>query len=605
MKLDLQSERYAATGNISGTGVRRSLGTPTLNPLRILIREAAQNTWDARREDESPVTFCVHVRRFTAAQQRSLADMLSVLPSGSPTKDQLKRTLERSSVSVIEISDLGTTGLGGPVRADEEPESSERPDFANFFRNIGSARDRELGAGTYGYGKSAMYRLSRCGTIVAYTQARYRGRNVARFMAAGIGDAFDSGGHRYTGRHWWGTRHEDDVVDPLQSAKAHSAAESLGLDRRGADELGTSILVLDPDFEERSHAQAGNAVVECLAWFFWPKMIPRPDGHSPMRFEVLVEGSVSQVLDLRAFPPLEILVDAMTNAKRADAKRISCERPIQPLGRLGFARGPRRRRVALDTGSERPLIPERSACVALMRPAELVVKYLPGPPLASDMVEYAGVFICDESVEPHFADAEPPAHDDWVPDFLEGRAKTFVRVALRNIDLATEQYGNPPANDDAASPEQPSLAGLGDALGDVLLGQAGSRLGSHGSGGGPTTGSPAAKRRVNVSDPEPFRFAIVKRVPCAVFRIRVTSSGPVALKLEASPFIVLEGGSVVAPEGRNAPRVIGWLDATGDLLAEGRQIELTGSGKDTLHVAVSVVEDAAITVAVENLSDAR
>jgi hypothetical protein len=421
-------------------------------------------------------------------------------------------------------------------------------------------------------------------------------------MAASIGDAFDHRRHRYTGRHWWGVRSEDGVVDPLTGAKAHGAAESLGLARRGADEFGTSILILDPDLEERSHLLAGNAVLECLAWFFWPKMIPQSNGHPPMRFEVLVDGAAPQIPVLRAFPPLEILADAMASAKGPDAKKISCERPIQFLGRLGFAKGPRRRRVELATGFENPLIPERSACVALMRPAELVVKYLQGPPLASDMVEYAGVFVCDESVESHFADAEPPAHDDWIPDFLEGRAKSFVRVALRKIDLATDQYVNPPAANGGSS-EQLSLGGLGDALGDVLLGQAGARLGSRGSGGRPTPGSPGTKRRTNISDPEPFGFAPVKRIACAVFRVRVTSNGPVALKLVASPFVVLEGGALVPPDGPN-PRVVGWLDATGNLLTEGPQIELSGSGKDTLHVALSVVEDAATTVVVENLSEA-
>lgn len=604
MNLDLQSERYAATGNISGSGVRRSLGTPTLNPLRILIREAGQNAWDARRDDETPVTFRVHVRSLSAAERSSVTSLLSALPSGSPTKDQIEQSLQRSPIGVIEISDWGTAGLGGPVRADEEPESGERANFANFFRNIGSPRDRALGAGTYGYGKSALYRMSRCGTVIAYTQTRHNGRGVTRLMAGSIGDAFAHKRRRYTGRHWWGAGGEGDVVDPVQGVKAHSAAESIGLTRRGADELGTSILILDPDLEERSHLQAGNAVLECLAWFFWPKMISRANRQPSMCFEVAVDGSALQVPDLRAFPPLEILVDAMTNAKGPDARKIACERPIQSLGRLGFAKGPRRRRVVLDTGSEHQLIPERSACVALMRPAELVVKYLQGPPLASDMVEYAGVFICDDSVEANFADAEPPAHDDWVPDFLEGRGKTFVRVALRRIDMATEQYGNPPAFNPAAG-EQLSLGGLGDALGDVLLGQVGSRLGSHGEGGGSTGGSSGGKRTLSISEAEPFRFAVVKRTPCAVFRVQVTSSRAIALKLEAKPFIVLEGNSVEPAEGRNAPRVVGWLDAKGDLLAEGPQIKLASSGKDILHVAVSVVDDAAITVAVDNLSDGR
>lgn len=600
MKLDLQSERYAPTGNISGSGVRKSLGTPTLDSLQILIRESAQNAWDARLTEASTVSFRVSIRVLTKPQHHALRTLLSALPAGAPTQSLLSRSLQQKSLSVIEISDAGTTGLGGPVRGDEEPSCGDHPDFADFFRNVGSVRDRHLGAGTYGYGKSAMYRLSRCGTVIAYTQTTCAGRNVTRLMAASIGEAYEDNGHRYTGRHWWGTRQRDSIVDPVTGADTHAIGESLGMARRGIRDRGTTILVLDPELEGRSHTQAANAVAECLAWFFWPKMIAAGSAEPSMIFEVAADDEPSCSLDVRSFPPLAILAEAMANAKKTGASTISCERPIQRLGRIGFARGPRLVRHTLDTGSEHPLIPDRISCVALMRPVELVVKYLPGPPLPSDMVEYAGVFICDEEVEAHFADAEPPAHDDWIPDFLEGRAKSFVRVALRKIGMAMEHYANPPLRD-TPPVDQPSLALLGDALGNVLLDQLGPRLGGSDGGGSRTNHGNSNKHQLRISDPEPFRFAVVRRVPCAVFRIRISGNQSSKLKLVAKPLIVLEGGAIIAPEGPDAPRVVGWLDGTGHLASEGARIELARS-VDVLHVAVSVREDAAITVTVENLS---
>lgn len=597
MKLDLQSELYAATGNISGTGVRKSLGTPTLDPLQILVREAAQNAWDARRADGSPVNFRVEIRTLTSPQQRALRNLLSELPSAGPTRVQLEQTLNRSPLSVMQISDRGTTGLGGPVRADEEPHPGDRPDFVNFFRNVGSPRDRHFGAGTYGYGKSSMYRFSRSGTIIGYTQTSCADRNVTRLMAASIGDGYGYRRRRYTGRHWWGTEERGSVVDPLGGAGAHTAAEALGLERRGTHERGTSILILDPDFEERTSAQAGNAIVECLAWFFWPKMIPEANGLAPMIFEVLVDGSECQAIDLHAFPPLEIFADAMSGAKSINAKPIRCERPIQLLGTLGFARGPRRPRRVLDTGSEQSLIPERAACVALMRPAELVVRYLQGQPLTSDLVEYGGVFICDGSVEVDFAAAEPPAHDDWIAENLEGRARTFVRVALRRIQSTIDEYAGPPVQNDVL-PDLRSLALLGDALGNVILGQRGSRLGTADASGGPAPGPTSSRRNLRVSEPEPFRFAMVRKIPCAIFRVRITSRGTARVKLQAQPLIVLEGGARISPEHGDAPRVVGWLDAKGDLVAEGIEIALSVSGDDVLHVALSIRDDAAITVGI-------
>ena len=51
--------------------------------------------------------------------------------------------------------------------------------------------------------------------------------------------------------------------------------------------------------------------------------------------------------------------------------------------------------------------------VALMRKAELVVRYEAGPPLPGDHFGYAGVFKCDDDVDEIFRRSEPPTHDDW------------------------------------------------------------------------------------------------------------------------------------------------------------------------------------------------
>ena len=603
MKLELQSERYAATGNVSGSGIRKSLGTPTLDPLQILIRESVQNAWDARHDDAVPVRFSVHIRTLTASQQKALETMLSDLPATGPARTRLEASLARPSLTVIELNDRETYGLAGPVRADEEVRDDERNDFVNFFRNVGSPRDRELGAGTYGYGKSSLFRLSRCGVVVGYTRTSNHGRSTTRLMAAAIGDPFEYKRRRYTGRHWWGRKHEDGLVDPITSSSADSAAQALGVTRRDADDHGTCLLVIDPEFEERSLLQAGNAVAECLAWYFWPKMLRHGNKNEAMRFEVAVDGTPVPVPDVRSFPPLEIFVAAMANAKSESALRIVCERPKQTLGRLGLAKSIRRERLVLDTGSDTPLVPPQCACIALMRPAELVVKYLQVPAMPSDMVEYGGVFICDELVEPFFAEAEPPAHDDWVPDYLEGHGKTFVRVAMRRIAEHAAHYSNP-APTDEPPPEQASLATLGDALGDILLGQAGPRLGSVGGGkaGGNTEsgpGSPGKSRSsISVSEPEPFGFAVVRRTPCAVFRTSVELQRRQGVVLEAKPLVVLEGGAAEEPEEDDGARIIGWLDAKGHVVAQGPTLRLAGPVNEQLLIAVSVQGDAAVSVTI-------
>ena len=52
MTLDLYSEKYSPHGNMSAEGIRKSLGSPTFEKCRILVRETVQNSDDARFHDQ-------------------------------------------------------------------------------------------------------------------------------------------------------------------------------------------------------------------------------------------------------------------------------------------------------------------------------------------------------------------------------------------------------------------------------------------------------------------------------------------------------------------------------------------------------------------------
>src|SRR3546814_7591078 len=100
-------------------------------------------------------------------------------------------------------------------------------------------------------------------------------------------------------------------------------------------------------------------------------------------------------------------------------------------GHLAFAEsvGRPRTEVTQDVGDRPERIfdgPVRH--VALMRPSELVVRYVEFPGMREES-DWAGVFLSseDESALRAFASFEPPAHDDWVPDRLRGADATLVR----------------------------------------------------------------------------------------------------------------------------------------------------------------------------------
>ena len=55
--MKLRSEEFPPGGTISAKGAKESLGRPHLDHLLVLVREAVQNSWDARSEDHESIEF--------------------------------------------------------------------------------------------------------------------------------------------------------------------------------------------------------------------------------------------------------------------------------------------------------------------------------------------------------------------------------------------------------------------------------------------------------------------------------------------------------------------------------------------------------------------
>ena len=53
------AQRYPPGGAVAGDGIQKQLGTPQLDPLEVLVREAAQNSWDAKLSAERSISFCL------------------------------------------------------------------------------------------------------------------------------------------------------------------------------------------------------------------------------------------------------------------------------------------------------------------------------------------------------------------------------------------------------------------------------------------------------------------------------------------------------------------------------------------------------------------
>ncbi|MFF1277117.1 hypothetical protein ACFVZC_27495 [Streptomyces marokkonensis] len=439
MEASWYSQPYPPEGASAAEGIRNQLGRPELDLLTILVRESAQNSWDARLPDSSvPVDYGIDMWTVTPAHAGAWR---TLLPAGAPTNPDhfpLRNTLRHPVIRVLAVSDRGTRGLGGPTRANDAVGADR--DFVSFIRNIGEPRDRALGGGTYGFGKGIFYLLSKSGSVLVHSRCRTsEGGYETRLIGCTLWKSYvatERGeDRRYTGRHWWGDT-SGDVVEPFVGTAADAAAQRLGLRPFGPQETGTTVVVIDPNLDEfEQPTDAADYLAETIAWHLWPKMISTDGKSSAMRFSVTCDGVPCEVPDPRTTSPLHMFVKAYEVMKSGQGRGLACLKPKKHLGRLGLDK---RIMPALERSRARELLGIEDVVhhVCLMRPAELVVTYRPGPKPPSIHQGYAGVFRADESMDEVYAKAEPPTHDAWNPHSLERPESTYVHTTFTRIGEA-------------------------------------------------------------------------------------------------------------------------------------------------------------------------
>jgi hypothetical protein len=179
---------------------------------------------------------------------------------------------------------------------------------------------------------------------------------------------------------------------------------------------------------------------------------PSLSGHAQCLLAVRAVQAGSDLRNLRFRYPIEI-------------QEIWLERPLTLLGHLALARYP------LPARAESP-----SHSITLMRhQAELVVRYFERQELNVEGFQWAGVFKPVAEIDDSFALAEPPAHDDWIPQAIQDkRRRREVNVALRRIKEASDRFSSPVRDIMPDQDTPPSAAHVGDMLADLLGGLEGS-----------------------------------------------------------------------------------------------------------------------------------
>lgn len=460
-------------GAMQGAGAKKLLGTPSVSTEELLVRETAQNSWDARTGD-GPVEFTLNLRHLDA---ETIGLLSRAVFTGASCGTQIYRALAAGAVSAVEISDRGTVGLGGPIRNDRAIPPDSVTHFIDLIFNIGASKGDSTSGGTYGFGKSIAYMVSDVGAVVVWSRCATDAGPEDRLIASAIGDVFEMDGFRYTGRHWWG-RTVEDRPEPLVGRIAGELGRQLFAKHFEADDLGTSILILEPCLGGEGPEDDAKRVTDAVVANLWPKLLPDASGIQPMRVIVQVDGIDHPIPDPSTDPTLSGPVSCLQAVR---AEQAGKPRPpslfavdVREIKRYSTVLG----HIALTKYPIASGVASASAygdAVTLMRHnAELVVRKIEGSALAEPGFQWAGVFKPVAALDGTFARSEPPAHDNWSPASLQDKIQhSQVKLAMQRIQEEADKFVEPYVTSQTGQ-SSTSAAAVGDMLAGLMAGSFGS-----------------------------------------------------------------------------------------------------------------------------------
>ena len=559
------SEPVSPSGGLQAKGLANLLGAPTMDHITLVLREAAQNAWDARLDEGAPALL-VRVRNLRGGQRDALRAMLLAgsESSGEPQEvDQLTPLLAQGEeIPVLEICDFGTHGLSGSP--DPVKESSR---FVRFFFDIGSPHFDGSTGGTYGFGRASLYLAGQARTIVVDSQVA-GADGPRRMMACRLGDSYvatsgEGWGNRHTGRHFWGTSADGHSIRPIEGRQAVDISEAIGFPKRdGGAHPGTSILIPWPDIGMDT---AAHCIPQILYHNLWPKLVA-VNGRTPMELRVDLGGGERSLSLAGGHPVYECFATALTMARTRrspPATGVGPKNRRNPAAHVGAVPAPQ---LTIGEGLGNPEWPDPLAefrgglaHVALMRASELVVTYKQVD-IGTECPPWVGVVLAESSPDDAaaFAAAEPPAHDDWSPAKLKGTAATTVRMTLKYLPEGVRSCLGIRPQPLVAAAEAPSLADAADHFSEQFLAGDGTAAGYVGGESRGVSGRSSSP----VSVPEFIGLEVMDGKTIARYRVEVRKRLDQIMRATTS--VAIDGGTTTElPPEMAPPQIIGWKKPDG------------------------------------------
>lgn len=222
-----------------GSVTLKSLQNDNIPELDLLVREAIQNSSDAAL-DEPGDSFTVHFNTGHFKPEKFNTLLTEV-------EDVLNQRFSEESADFLEIRDIRTAGLTGPIRMKDVT----LEDHGNFFKLIfdtGKKQKKSNAGGNWGFGKSVYYRVG-MGIVVFYSRIKDGENYESRLIITLVENEEDKNSilgqvsRRSAGKAWWGIRDGEDLLPLTDDIFINEILEVFGIQPFRQNETGTSIII--------------------------------------------------------------------------------------------------------------------------------------------------------------------------------------------------------------------------------------------------------------------------------------------------------------------------------------------------------------------------
>ncbi|MDC0312281.1 hypothetical protein OAM04_03575, partial [bacterium] len=222
-----------------GSNVLRSLLANDMPGVDLLVREAIQNSLDANSSVSDSVKVEFTFEDFNLNRLEGLLD--------NATVKRISTLFGSASNRSLCYRDSGTVGLSGAGRFDELPEDAqELGNFLKLVSSIGLPQEQEGAGGSWGYGKTVFFRVSRV-PVMYYSRFRDGADFRERLVFALIEDQTNREKSillNRTGFAWWGVGNDGKCIFPCEDrVRISGILDRLGIAPFIGDETGTVIFM--------------------------------------------------------------------------------------------------------------------------------------------------------------------------------------------------------------------------------------------------------------------------------------------------------------------------------------------------------------------------